>query len=310
MENNTEATEFLTKNFTDNADLEIFSFLLFLPIYLFTLTGNLGLIALVIRDSHLHKPMYYSLSVLSSVDSCYFSVIMPQMVADFMLEKKVISVIGCAVQMFLAVTFGTSGCFLLAAMSYDHYAAIHNPLLYVAIISPRIYVPLIFASYAGKILHAVIHIVASLQLYFCGSNEASNIFCEIPPFLAISCSEKHINQLLLFYCTMFIEILTILIVLMSYGFILLAILRTYSAEGKRTLFYTYGPHLTTVSIFHGTALFMYVRPSSRYAMEHDMVVSIIYSIVNPMLNPLIYSLRNKDVKEPIKQVFCQRLICR
>ncbi|XP_028715493.1 olfactory receptor 1086 [Peromyscus leucopus] len=308
MENITEVTEFVLKGFTDNADLEILSFFLFLAIYLFTLVGNLGLIALVIGDSRLHNPMYYFLSVLSSVDACYSSVITPQMVVDFMSEKKVISFTGCATQMFLAVTFGTTECFLLAAMAYDRYVAIHNPLLYVVIMSSRVYVPLIIASYVGGILHAVIHTVATFRLSFCRSNEISHIFCDIPLLLAISCSDTHINQLLLFYCAGSIEIVTILIVLISYGFILFAILRTRSAEGKRKVFSTCGSHLTGVSIFHGTVLFMYVRPSSSYALEHDMVVSIFYSIVIPMLNPLIYSLRNKDVKEAMKKVFGKRQI--
>ncbi|XP_051023005.1 olfactory receptor 1086 [Acomys russatus] len=310
MENITEVTEFVLKGFTNNADLEILFFLLFLAIYLFTLMGNLGLITLVIGDSRLHNPMYYFLSVLSSVDACYSSVITPQMVVDFMSEKKVISFIGCAVQMFLAVTFGTTECFLLAAMAYDRYIAIHHPLLYVVIMSPRVYVPLIIASYAGGILHAVIHTVATFRLSFCGSNEVSHIFCDIPPLLAISCSDTRLNQLLLFYCAGSIEIVTILIVLMSYGFILSTILRTRSAEGKRKVFSTCGSHLTAVSIFHGTVLFMYVRPSSSYALEHDMVVSMFYSIAIPMLNPLIYSLRNNDVKEAIRKVFGKRLICR
>ncbi|OBS67472.1 hypothetical protein A6R68_03987, partial [Neotoma lepida] len=230
MENITEVTEFVLKGFTDNADLEILSFFLFLAIYLFTLMGNLGLIGLVIGDSRLHNPMYYFLSVLSSVDACYSSVITPQMIVDFVSEKKVISFVGCAAQMFLAVTFGTTECFLLAAMAYDRYVAIHNPLLYVVIMSPRVYVPLIIASYAGGILHAVIHTVTTFRLSFCGSNEISHIFCDIPPLLAISCSDTHINQLLLFYCAGSIEIVTILIVLISYGFILFAILRTHSAE--------------------------------------------------------------------------------
>ncbi|XP_021050475.1 olfactory receptor 1086 [Mus pahari] len=309
MENITEVTEFILMGFTDNADLEILSFFLFLAIYLFTLMGNLGLIALVIGDSRLHNPMYYFLSVLSSVDACYSSVITPQMVVDFVSEKKVISFIGCATQMFLAVTFGTTECFLLAAMAYDRYVAIHNPLLYVVSMSPRVYVPLIIASYAGGILHAVIHTVATFRLSFCGSNKISHIFCDIPPLLAISCSDTHINQLLLFYCAGFIEVVTILIVLLSYSFILSVILKTRSTEGKRKVFSTCGSHLMAVSTFHGTVLFMYVRPSDSYALEHDMMVSIFYSIVIPMLNPLIYSLRNKDVKEAIKKVFGKRILC-
>ena len=303
MKNATEVTAFVLRGFTDNPKLQIILFFLFLTIYLFTLMGNLGLIILVIGDSRLHNPMYYFLSALSSVDACYSSVITPQMLADFLSKTKIISLLGCAAQMLLSITFGTTECFLLAAMAYDRYVAIYNPLLYSVTMSPRIYVTLIIASYVGGILHASVHTVATFSLSFCASNEIKHVFCDIPPLLAISCSDTHTNQLLLFYFVGSIELVTILIVLISYGFILLAILRMHSAEGRRKVFSTCGSHLTGVSIFHGTVLFMYVRPSSSYALDHDMIVSIFYSIVIPMLNPIIYSLRNKDVKKAMKKVF-------
>uniref|UniRef100_A0A673TRB5 Olfactory receptor n=1 Tax=Suricata suricatta TaxID=37032 RepID=A0A673TRB5_SURSU len=278
-------------------------FFLFLGIYLFTMMGNLVLVSLVIGDSWLHNPMYYFLTVLSSVDACFSSVITPNMLADFMSKNKVISFLGCAAQMFLAVTFGTTECFLLAAMAYDRYVAIYNPLLY-SVMSPRVYVPLIVASFVGGILHASVHTVVTFSpLSFCASNEIRHVFCDIPPLLAISCSDTHTNQLLLFYFVGSIEIITILVVLISYGFILLAILKIRSAEGRRKVFSTCGSHLTGVSIYHGTILFMYVRPSSSYALDHDMIVSTLYTIVIPMLNPIIYSLRNKDVKEAMKKLF-------
>ncbi|XP_059566867.1 olfactory receptor 5T2-like [Myotis daubentonii] len=303
MKNVTEVTMFALKGFTNNLELQIILFFLFLAIYLFTLMGNLGLLALVIGDSRLHNPMYYFLSVLSSVDACFSSVITPNMLVHFLSKNKVISFLGCATQMFLAVTFGTTECFLLAAMAYDRYVAIYDPLLYSVSMSPRVYVSLIIASYVGGILHASIHTVATFSLSFCASNEIRHVFCDIPPLLAISCSDTHTNQLLLFCFVGSIEIVTILIVLVSYGFILLAILRMHSAEGRRKVFSTCGSHLTGVSIYHGTILFMYVRPSSSYALDHDMIVSICYTIVIPMLNPIIYSLRNKDVKEAMKRVF-------
>ncbi|XP_058383628.1 olfactory receptor 5T2 [Diceros bicornis minor] len=271
MKNVTEVTIFVLKGFTDNLELQIILFFLFLAIYLFTLMGNLGLVVLVAGDSQLHNPMYYFLSVLSSVDACYSSVITPNMLVDFISKTKVISFLGCATQMFLAIVFGTTECFLLAAMAYDRYVAIYNPLLYSVNMSPRVYVPLIIASYVGGILHATLHTVATFSLSFCASNEIRHVFCDIPPLLAISCSDTHTNQLLLFYLVGSIEIVTILIVLISYGFILLAILRMHSAEGRRKVFSTCGSHLTGVSIFHGTVLFMYVRPSSSYALDHDMI---------------------------------------
>ncbi|XP_054431458.1 olfactory receptor 1086-like [Pteronotus mesoamericanus] len=303
MKNITEVTMFVLKGFTDNLELQIILFFLFLVIYLFTLMGNLGLVVLVIGDSRLHNPMYYFLCVLSSVDTGFSSVITPNMLVDFLSKNKIISFLGCATQMFLAVTFGTTECFLLAAMAYDRYVAIYNPLLYSVSMSPKVYVPLIIASYVGGILHACVHTLATFSLSFCASNEVRHVFCDIPPLLAISCSDTQTNQLLLFYFAGFIEISTILIVLISYGFILLVILRMRSAEGRRKVFSTCGFHLAGVTIYHGTVLFMYVRPSSNYSLERDMIVSTFYSIVIPMLNPIIYSLRNKDVHKAIKRVF-------
>uniref|UniRef100_A0A8C9K2H5 Olfactory receptor n=1 Tax=Panthera tigris altaica TaxID=74533 RepID=A0A8C9K2H5_PANTA len=301
--NVTEVTTFVLKGFTNNLELQIILFFLFLTIYLFTLMGNLGLVVLVIGDSRLHNPMYYFLSVLSSVDACYSSVTTPNMLVDFMSKNKIISFLGCATQMFLAVTFGTTECFLLAAMAYDRYVAIYNPLLYSVSMSPRVYVPLIAASFVGGILHACVHTVATFSLSFCASNEIRHVFCDIPPLLAISCSDTHTNQLLLFYFAGSIEIFTLLIVLISYGFIVFIILRMHSAEGRRKVFSTCGSHLTGVSVFHGTVLFMYVKPNSAYALDHDTIVSVFYSIVIPMLNPMMYSWRNKDVKEAMQKVF-------
>ncbi|XP_012782563.2 olfactory receptor 5T9-like [Ochotona princeps] len=300
--NMTEVSVFILKGFTDDFDLECLLFFIFLGIYLFTLLGNLGLVLLVIGDSRLHTPMYYFLSVLSFLDACYSTVVTPKMLVNFLAENKSISFTACVTQMLLFVTFGTTECFLLAAMAYDRYVAIYDPLLYSVSMSPKVYVSLIIVSYIAGVLHATVHTVATFNLPFCGSNELHHVFCDIPPLLAISCSDTHINQLLLFYLVGSIEVVTILIVLISYGFILLAILRMNSAEGRQKVFSTCGAHLTGVSIYHGTILFMYVRPNSSYTLDHDMIVSIFYTIVIPMLNPIIYSLRNKDVKVAMKKL--------
>nr|XP_012386030.3 olfactory receptor 5T1-like [Dasypus novemcinctus] len=302
MKNGTEVTMFILLGLTDDFKLQVFLFLLFLAIYLFTLVGNLGLVVLVIGDSRLHNPMYYFLSVLSFLDACYSSVVTPKMLVNFLAENKAISFLGCVTQMFLFVTFGTTESFLLAAMAYDRYVAIYNPLLYAVKMSARVYVPLMIASYGGGILDGILQTVATFSLSFCASNEIRHVLCDIPPLLAISCSDTHINQLILFYFVGLIEISNILIVLISYGFIILAIVRMRSAEGRRKVFSTCGSHLTGVSIYHGTILFMYVRPNSSYASDNDMIVSIFYSIVIPMLNPIIYSLRNKDVKKARKKL--------
>uniref|UniRef100_A0A9L0IN59 Olfactory receptor n=3 Tax=Equus asinus TaxID=9793 RepID=A0A9L0IN59_EQUAS len=303
VKNMTEVTTFILTGFTGDFDVQVFLFLLFLAIYLFTLIGNLGLIILVIRDSQLHNPMYYFLSVLSFLDACYSSVVTPKMLINFLSENKTISFLECAAQMFFDVTFGTTECFLLAAMAYDRYVAIYNPLLYSVSMSPRVYVPLIIASYLCGILNASVHTGATFSLTYCASNEIRYFFCDIPPVLAISCSDTHTNQLLVSYFTSIIEMVTIMIVLVSYGFILLAILRMHSAEGRRKIFSTCGSHLIGVSIYYGTVFCIYVRTSSSYSLDQDMIVSVFYTIAIPMLNPIIYSLRNKDVKEATKRAF-------
>ena len=219
-----------------------------------------------------------------------------------MSKNKVISFLECATQMFHAVTFGTTECFLLAAMAYDRYVTIYNPLLYSVSMAPRVYVPLIITSCVGGVLHASVHTVATFRLSFCASNEIRHVFCDIPPLLAISCSDTHTNQLLLFYLVGSIEIVTVLIVLISYGFILVAIQRMQSAEGRSKVFSICGSHLTGVTIYHGTILFTYMRPTSSYDSNHDMIVSTFYTIIIPMLNPIIYRLGNKDVKEAMKKL--------
>lgn len=308
MENATEISLFILRGLTDNVELQIILFFLFLAIYFFTLMGNLGLIVVVISNSQLHNPMYYFLGVLSFIDACFSTIITPKMLIDFMSEEKVISFLGCATQMFLAVSCGTTECFLLAAMAYDRYVAIYNPLLYAVNMSPRVYMSLIIASYTGGIIYASIHTGATSSLSFCGSNEIKHFFCDIPPLLVISCSDTRMNEFLLFIFVSSIEIVTILIIIISYSFILFAILKMHSAEGRQKVFSTCGSHLTGVSIYYGTILFMYMRPSSSYALEHDMIVSTFYAIVIPMLNPIIYSLRNKDVKQAMRRYLVKKFM--
>ena len=223
---------FILMGFTDHFEVQIFLFLLFLAIYLFTVIGNLGLVFLVIMYSQLHNPMYYFLTALSFLDARYSSIIIPKMMINFLYKNKTISFLVYATQMFLFLTCGTTECFILATMAYNHYVAIYNPLLYLVKMSPRVYVPLIISCYVVGILHATLHTVATFTLSFYASNEIRHVFCDIPPLLAISYSDKCMNQLLVFYFSGSIEISTILIFLISYGFILLAILRIHSAGGR------------------------------------------------------------------------------
>ncbi|XP_029435988.1 olfactory receptor 1102-like isoform X2 [Rhinatrema bivittatum] len=301
-------TKFILLGFTDILEKKHILFLVFLVIYSLTLVGNLGMISIIRLVPQLHTPMYFFLCSLSVLDTCYSSVIAPKMLVDFFVESPVISFSGCATQMFFFVTFGTTECFLLASMAYDRYAAICNPLLYAAIMSKRLCLQLVVSSYIGGCLHSIIHVTATFSLPFCKSNKISHFFCDIPPLLKISCISTQINEILLFAFTGSISMGCLLIILVSYLWILSTILKISSGEGRQKTFSTCASHITAVSLFYGTILFMYLRPSSDYSVEQDKVVSVFYTLIIPMLNPLIYSVRNKEVKAALRKIFKKSLL--
>ncbi|KAG3285168.1 olfactory receptor 5W2-like [Ictidomys tridecemlineatus] len=193
-------------------------------------------------------------------------------------------------------------CILLAVMALDRYKAISNPLHYTVDMSSRICSVLIAGVYLVGTADALIHTTLTFRLCFCGSNEINHFFCDIPPILLLSCSDTQANELAIFTIFGFIELSTICGVLVSYGYIISSVLKIRSAEGRLKAFSTCASHLTAVAIFQGTVLFMYFRPSSSYSLDQDKMSSLFYTLVIPMLNPLIYSLRNKDVKEALQKV--------
>uniref|UniRef100_A0A8C8REJ5 G-protein coupled receptors family 1 profile domain-containing protein n=1 Tax=Pelusios castaneus TaxID=367368 RepID=A0A8C8REJ5_9SAUR len=294
--NHTTVTEFILFGFTTRPEMEVVLFVLFLAIYITTLMGNIGIITLICVDSCLHTPMYYFLSNLSFLDISYSSTIAPKMLVNFLAQSKTISFTGCAMQMYLFAAFADAECLLLAAMAYDRYVAICNPLLYMAMMSRRVCVSLIAGAYISGSVSSLVHTCFTFTLSFCGSNVIDHFFCDIPPLLALSCSDTHINEILLFALCGFIQTSTFVIILISYAYVLAAILRIHSAEGRCKAFNTCTSHLTAVTLFYGTLLFMYLRPSSK------KISAVFYTLVVPMLNPLIYSLRNKEVKDALRRV--------
>ncbi|XP_007957172.2 olfactory receptor 5AP2 [Orycteropus afer afer] len=306
--NETEMTEFILLGLSDNPALQIILFVLFLSIYMATMVGNLGMIMLIKIDPCLHIPMYFFLSSLSFVDASYSSSVTPKMLVNLVAENKAISFNGCAAQFYFFGSFLGTECFLLAMMAYDHYAAIWNPLLYPVLMSGRICFLLVTTSFLAGFGNAAIHTGMTFRLSFCGSNRINHFYCDTPPLLKISCSDTHINGIVIMAFSSFNVISCVVIVLISYLCILIAILRMPSVEGRHKAFSTCASHLTAVTIFFGTILFMYLRPSSSYSMEQDKVVSVFYTMVIPMLNPLIYSLKNKDVKEALKKLLQKSIL--
>ncbi|XP_006148799.1 olfactory receptor 5J2 [Tupaia chinensis] len=300
-ENFTVLTEFILLGLTDRAELKIVLFVLFLGIYAITLVGNLGMIVLIHITPKLHTPMYFFLSSLSFVDACYSSAIAPKMLVNLLAAKGTISFFACMIQHLCFGVFVTTEGFLLSVMAYDRYVAIVNPLLYTVAMSKRKCVGLVTLSWICGLINSLIHTISLGRLSFCRLNVVSHFFCDIPSLLKLSCSDTSMNELLLLIFSGIIAMATFLIVIISYMFIVLAILRIRSASGRQKAFSTCASHLTAVTIFYGTLSFSYIQPSSQYSVEQEKVVSVFYTLVIPMLNPLIYSLRNKEVKDAAKR---------
>ncbi|KAM9767655.1 LOW QUALITY PROTEIN: olfactory receptor 5J3-like [Dama dama] len=299
--NFTVVTEFILLGLTDNAELKVVLFVLFLVIYAVTLVGNLGMIFLIQITPQLHTPMYFFLSCLSFVDACYSSVIAPKMLISFLVVRQTTSFSACIVRHLFFQVFVTTEGFLLSVMAYDRYVAIVNPLLYTVAMSKRKCVGLVTGSLIGGMINSLTHTISFGRLSFCRSNVLSHFSCDVPPLLKLLCSDTSMNELLLLTFSGVIAMATFLIVIISYAFIAVAILRIRSAAGRQKAFYC-ASHLTAVTTFYGTLSVNYIQPSSQYSVEQEKVVSVIYTLVIPMLNPLIYSLRNKEVKGAVRRV--------
>ncbi|XP_027674776.2 olfactory receptor-like protein COR8 [Chelonia mydas] len=277
-------------------------FTAFLVIYVLMLVRNLGMIVLIRVDPRLHTPMYFFLSNLSVVYLCYSSVLAPRMLVNFLVGRKSISYSACIAQHFSFVMFLTKEGFLLALMAYDRYVAICNPLLYTAVMSKRVCFRLVASSYVGGLVNSLTHTCGLLKLSFCGPNVISHYFCDTNPLLKLACSDNHINEILLVMFSGVIAMSTLLIVIISYLYFLFSILRIHSATGRQKAFSTCASHLTAVTMLYGPVSLSHIQPSSTYSLEQEKISAVFYTLVVPMLNPLIYSLRNKEVKNALRRV--------
>nr|XP_025037385.1 olfactory receptor 5F1-like isoform X2 [Pelodiscus sinensis] len=299
--NHTAVSEFMLSGFMNLPMLQVPLFIVFLVIYVITAVGNLGMIVLVKVDPQLHTPMYFFLSNLSFTDFCYSSSVTPKALENFLSARKAISFAGCFVQMYVFIAMATTECILFALMAYDRYVAICNPLLYTAVMTEKFCLKMAAGAYTVGFLNSMVHTVFTSTLSFCRSNVIDHFFCESLPLLKLSCSDTHINESVIFICAGLNMVGTLLIILSSYTCILTTILRIRSAESRRKVFSTCTSHLMAVVLFYGTMIFIYLRPSSSYSHDQDQVASVFYTVVIPMLNPLIYSLRNKEVRDALRR---------
>ncbi|XP_025971321.2 olfactory receptor-like protein COR8 [Dromaius novaehollandiae] len=300
--NNTAVTQFMLLGLTDKPELQLPLFIIFLMIYLITLIGNLGMVTLIRITPQLHTPMYFFLCNLSIIDLCYSSVISPRMLIGFLVENKDIPYSACFAQHFSFLVFVTTEVFLLAVMAYDRYMAICVPLLYTMSMPKRVCIWLVAGSYLGGILNSLTQTCCLLRLPFCGPNVINHYFCDTNPLLKLTCSDGHINEVLLVTFNGAISMSVLLIIILSYACILFCILRSRPAEGRRhKAFSTCASHLLTVTLFYVPAGLSHMQPGSKYSPEMEKVTAVFYTTIVPMLNPLIYSMRNKEVKEALRK---------
>ncbi|XP_025735215.1 olfactory receptor 9G19-like [Callorhinus ursinus] len=295
-------TEFILVGFTTDPVMQLILFVVFLGVYSVTVVGNAALIVLICNDSRLHTPMYFFIGNLSFLELWYSSVYTPKILITCISEDKSISFVGCVCQFFFSAGLAYSECYPLTTMAYDHYAAISNPLLYGQAMSRRLCICLVIYSYTGGFVNAIILTSNTFTLDFCGENVIDVFFCDVPPLVKSACDVKESYQAVLYFLLGSNVITPTVLILASYLFIIAAILRICSIQGRRKAFSTCSSHLVSVTLYYGSILYIYSRPSSSYSLERDEMVSTFYSVLFPMLNPMIYSLRNKDVKEALKKL--------
>ncbi|NWY07662.1 O1052 protein, partial [Nothoprocta ornata] len=305
-ENCTRVTHFILLGLTEHPRLKPILFALFLGSYVLTLVGNLSIVVLVRVSRQLRTPMYFFLSNLSILDICYSCTISPKMLLDLSQKHTAISFAACIAQFHFYAVFATVEVYLLAAMAYDRYVAICNPLLYGVVMSPGLCTCLVAGSYLAGLLNALAHTSTLLQLSFCGPRAINSFFCDGPPLFVLSSTDTWLNELVMFLLVGFNLTATNLLIVVSYARIAVTVMRMRSAEGQRKACSTCASHLAAVTLFYISATFNYMQPSSMNSMENKKIASIFYSIIVPMLNPLIYSLRNKEVKNAIINIISRK----
>ncbi|XP_054358428.1 olfactory receptor 13C4 [Pongo pygmaeus] len=312
--NQTFVREFILLGLSGYPKLKIIFFALILIMYVVILIGNGVLIIVSILDSRLHMPMYFFLGNLFFLDICYTTSSIPSTLVSLISKKRNISFSGCAVQMFFGFAMGSTECFLLGMMAFDHYVAICNPLRYPIIMTKVVYVLMASVSWLSGGISSIVQTSLAMRLPFCGNNIINHFLCEILAVLILACADISVNIVILAVSNIAFLVLPLLVVFFSYMFILYTTLRMNSATGRHKAFSTCSAHLTVVIIFYGTIFFMYAKPKSQDLLGKDNLqateglVSMFYGVVTPMLNPIIYSLRNKDVKAAIKYLLSRKAI--
>ncbi|CAH6790206.1 olfactory receptor 12D1 [Phodopus roborovskii] len=300
MPNQTSATEFLLLGVTDIQELNPILFAIFFTIYFVNITGNGAILMIVISDPKLHSPMYFFLGNLACLDICYSTVTVPKMLENFLSTSKAISFLGCITQLHFFHFLGSTEALLLAVMAFDRFVAICKPLHYSVIMNYQLCIQMTITIWIIGFLHALLHSVMTSHLRFCGSNHIHHFFCDIKPLLDLACGNTEINLWMLNTVTGTIALSSFFLIFLSYFYIIAYLfLKTRSCSMLHKALSTCASHFMVVILFYTPVIFTYIRPTSSSSLDQDRVIAIMYSVVTPALNPLIYTLRNKEVRNAL-----------
>ena len=305
-ENHTLTTEFVLQGFSSFHEHQLTLFVMFLAPYISTLAGNIIIVIIIRIDHHLHTPMYFFLSMLSTSETIYTLVILPRMLSSLVGMSQSISLAGCATQMFFFVTFGITNCFLLTAMGYNRYVAICHPLRYTVIMNRRVCIQLVWGACSIWLIVAMTQGTSVFRLPFCATKVA-HFFCDIRPVMKLSCIDTTVNEILTLIISVFVLVVPMGLVFISYVLIISTILKIASAEGRKKAFATCASHLTVVIVHYGCASIAYLKPKSENSKDEDQLISVTYTVVTPLLNPVVYTLRNKEAKDALLRAIGRKL---
>ncbi|KAG8544735.1 hypothetical protein GDO81_021992 [Engystomops pustulosus] len=299
--NQTAVRTFILLGLSNIFSLQVLFFLMFSVMYVITLSGNLVLIIVVRLNLRLQTPMYFFLSNLSLIDICFSSTVVPKILSNTISRDRSISFVGCATQMYFHLALGGTECLLLAVMAYDRYTAICNPLHYTTIIDKRLCVGMVTGCWVLSFVNSFILTFLTFQLPYCKSNLISHFFCEMPPLFRLSCQDIWLNEVAEYISGAFVALGSFLFIIVSYLFITITVLRIRNNNARKKVFSTCASHILVVFLYYGGIMFMHLHPRSASSAEQDRVVTILYTVVTPMMNPIIYSIRNKDIKEALRK---------
>ncbi|KFV54700.1 Olfactory receptor 4S2, partial [Tyto alba] len=298
--NASSVKEFILLGLSENQGVQKICFVTFLLFYMITVAGNLLIVITVIRSQCLNSPMYIFLCYLAFLDICFSSVTAPKMIANFLVENKTISFVGCIAQLFGVHFFGCTEIFILTVMAYDRCVAICRPLHYTTLMTRRACGWMVAGSWVGGFVHSIVQTLLTSQLPFCGPNKIDHYFCDVHPLLQLACTDTHAVGIIVIVNNGMITLSCFFILIISYIVILVA-LKSQNSEGWHKALSTCGSHITVVFLYFGPCTFIYTRPSIN--LSEDKTVSVFYTAITPMLNPLIYTLRNKEVKSALRKLW-------